>query len=143
MLTHRARGLTARGGACRIGVAVASPLDALEPAVSRSAELRGATPSPRLRMDFYGWALMYQPPGLPGRAVVDGHERFADLPAVFERPLELIARAEFLESRGFRTRPLLIPALTTDFVTGPDGRPQNRFLADAVFRHPSPLDGPP
>lgn len=143
MLTHRARGLTARGGACRIGVAVASPLDALGPAVRRAAEFGEATPSPRLRMDFYGWALMYQPPGMRGRAMVDADGRFADLPAVFELPLELIDRAEFLESRGFRTRPLLIPTVPADFVTCPDGRLRNRFFPDLVFRHPSPLDGLP
>lgn len=132
----------ARSGAFRrIGIALVSPLDAAEPAVDR--ETPPPEPTPPLRLDVYGWALMYQPPGLRGRAVVDGHERFADLPAVFERPLELIARAELLESRGVRTRPLLIPVLTADFVTGPDGRPQNRFLPDAAFRHPSPLDGPP
>ena len=140
MLTHRARGLTARGGVCRIGVAVVGPLDALGPAVRRSAEFRGATPSPRLRLDIYGWALMYQPPGMWGRAMVDADGRFADLPAVFELPLELIDRAEFLESRGFRTRPLLVPTVPADFVVGPDGRLRNRFFPDAACRQPARLD---
>jgi hypothetical protein len=140
MLTHRARGLTARGGG-RIGVAVVGPLDALGPAVRRSAEIREPAPSSRLRLDFYGWALMYQPPGMRGRAMVDADGRFADLPAVFELPLELIDRAEFLESRGCRTRPLLVPTVPTDFVVGPDGRLRNRFFPHAVCRQPAPLDG--
>lgn len=127
-------GLTARGFTCRVGASVAGPLDA----ASRPPAQRAV--SPPLRLDFYGWALMYQPPGMRGTAVVDGDDRFPDLPAVFELPLELLDRAEFLEARGFRTRPLVIPTRPEDFAAGPDGRPRNRFFPEAACRPPCALD---
>lgn len=127
--------LARRGVACRVGAAVAGPLDAFPRAIGTP---RGSPP--RLRLDIYGWGLLYQPPGMRGRAVVDADDRFADLPAVFELPLELIDRAEFLESRGFRTRPLVIPTVPADFQPGPDGRLRNRFFPEAVFRTPCGLD---
>lgn len=136
----RHSGRAVRSHASRVAIALVSPLDA-GPAPGHRHVCRESVPA--LRLDFYGWALLYQPPGMRGRAVVDGNERFADLPAVFELPLELIARAEFLESRGFRTRPLLVPVLPGDFVTAPDGRLRNRFLPGAGFRHPFPLEGLP
>jgi len=132
---------TARGVICRIGVALAGPLDAPSPMIGRMAGPPWPASTPRPRLDFYGWALLYQPPGMRGRAVVDADSRFADLPAVFELPLELIDRAEFLESRGFRTRPLVIPALPADFIPDLDGRLRNRFFPHAHFRRPCRLDG--
>jgi hypothetical protein len=134
------RSLAARGVACRVGAALAGPLDA--PVTVGGTRLgRVAEPSRRrIRLDIYGWALMYQPPGMRGRAVVDADDRFADLPAVFELPLELLDRAEFLEARGFRTRPLVIPTAADDFAAGIDGRPRNRFFPDADFRPPADLD---
>lgn len=139
-LERRTRVLAARGGTSRIGIAVVGPLD--RPALPGPRPGAAAAPAARpLRLDFYGWALLYQPPGLRGRALVDADDRHADLPAVFELPLELIDRAEHLESRGVRTRPLLVPTLPGDFAAGPDGRPRNRFVPDAPCRAPSRPDG--
>lgn len=135
-----ARVRTREGVVCRLGAALVGPLDA--PLVTdRRATGRLAGPRRRLRLDIYGWALMYQPPGMRGRAVVDADDRFADLPAVFELPLEVIDRAEFLESRGFRTRPLVIPTQPEDFARGPDGRIRNRYFPEAAFRPPCSLGG--
>lgn len=139
-LERLAAALARRGIACRLGAAVAGPLDARPPDVRRSRGPSDFRPSCRLRLDIYGWALMYQPPGMRGRAVVDADERFEGLPAVFELPLELLDRADFLESRGFRTRPLVIPTAPEDFAAGPDGRPRNRFFPDAKLRPPRSLD---
>lgn len=135
------RSLARRGITCRVGGVLVGPIDL--PPGWRSGPLRVAVPRgrPRPLVDIYGWALMYQPPGMRGRAVVDADGRFPDLPAVFELPLELLDRAAFLEARGFRTRPLVIPTRPEDFAPGPDGRPRNRFFPNAACRHPSRLDG--
>lgn len=131
--------LAGRGITCRVGATVAGPFDAgRSPAQDHGSATRSEPQ--RLHLDFYGWALMYQPPGMRGTAVVDAHDRFDDLPAVFELPLELIDRAEFLESRGFRTRPLVIPTRPEDFATGPDGRLRNRFFPEAACRRPCSLE---
>jgi len=134
-------GLARREIACRVAATLAAPCD---PPLVTASQTDGVSPPrwpPRPCFDIYGWALMYQPPGMRGRALVDAADGSFDLPAVFELPLELIDRADFLESRGYRTRPLLIPAQPADFVPGPDGRPRNRFFPDAAFRHPARLDG--
>lgn len=129
-----------RGATFRLAAAVAGPLDV----AFRFGDHRrgGMTPSApqRVNLDIYGWALMYQPPGMRGVALVDGDDRFGELPAMFELPLELIDRADFLEARGFRTRPLVIPTQPDDFVRGPDGRLCNRFFPEAVIRTPRGLD---
>lgn len=124
----------------RLGVVLAGPFDA-------TPRLAGSPPGPpriapcrRLCLDFYGWALLYQPPGMRGRAIVDADDRFAELPAVFELPLELLDRAEFLEARGFRTRSLVIPTLPDDFARGLDGRLRNRFFPGAAYRPPCGLE---
>lgn len=129
------RGLTAR-----VGVVLADPLDGLPADGLRPNAVGPPARGSRVRVDIYGWALMYQPPNLRGRAVVDVDDRFPDLPAVFELPLELLDRAAFLESRGFGTRPLLIPAVAGDFEPGSDGRRHNRFFPTASFRRPLGLD---
>ncbi|MFM9059409.1 MAG: hypothetical protein ACKOSQ_09850 [Planctomycetaceae bacterium] len=139
-LERLAAGLVRRGIACRLGAAVAGPLDVTALDVRGTGDHRAGRLPRRLRLDIYGWALMYQPPGLRGRAVVDADERFEGLPAVFELPLELLDRADFLESRGVRTRPLVIPTRPEDFAAGPDGRPRNRFFPDASLRPPRSLD---
>lgn len=122
----------------RIGAALAGPPDVAP--WGGSARMARAGRPPRLLLDIYGWALMYQPPGMRGRALVDADERFSDLPGVFELPLELIDRASFLEAHGFRTRPLVIPTARGDFERGPDGRLLNRFFPGARFRPPSSPD---
>lgn len=135
-----ARLLARRGGDCRVGAAVIGPLDAPAPDAALLADEAVRLPARRLRLDIYGWALMYQPPGMRGRAVVDADDRFPDLPAVFELPLELIDRTEFMEARGFRTRPLVILTRPEDFAPGPDGRLRNRFFPEAYCRPPCGLD---
>lgn len=135
-----AAALAGRGIACRVCAALAGPLDLSRlTAVDRRRRLADGSAA-RLRLEIYGWALMYQPPGMRGRAVVDADDRFVDLPAVFELPLELIDRAEFLEARGYRTRPLVVPTLPDDFVRAPDGRFRNRFFPDAACAPPCSLD---
>lgn len=132
--------LAGRGFTCRVGAAVAGPFDAAPPAQARTDAAAPPAVRPRLHLDFYGWALMYQPPGMRGTAVVDAHDRFDDLPALFELPLELIDRADHLESRGFLTRPLVIPTRPEDFAIDPGGRPRNRFFPDAACRRPCSLE---
>ncbi len=129
------RGLTAR-----VGVVLADPLDGLPAAGLRPNAVDPPACGSRVRVDIYGWVLMYQPPNLRGRAFVDVDDRFPDLPGVFELPLELLDRAAFLETRGFGTRPLLIPAVASDFEPGSDGRRHNRFFPTASFRRPLGLD---
>lgn len=124
-----ARALARRGMTCRIGAALAGPLDVpLLVGGDRGARV-SACPQRPLRLDIYGWALMYQPPGMRGTAIVDADDRFTDLPAMFELPLELLDRAAFLEARGFRTRSLVIPTAPSDFERGADGRLRNRFFS--------------
>lgn len=139
-LDRLVRSLADRGITCRLGAAVAGPLDV----AWRCGARRPGDVAPVMRqtvsLDIYGWALMYQPPDMRGRALVDGDDCIADLPAMFELPLELIDRVDFLEARGFRTRPLVIPTQPEDFMPGPDGRLCNRFFPEAAFRPPCSLD---
>lgn len=131
--------LARRGIVARVAAALVGPLDAFQPSVPGTitpAAPAGARP----RLDIYGWALMCQPPGMRGRALVDADDRFDDLPAVFELPLELLDRAEHLESRGWRTRPLVVPTRPEDFVPGPDGRLVNRYVPEATVRPPCRLE---
>ena len=132
--------LAGRGFTCRVGATVAGPFDAAAPIAADHGASTTSVALPRLHLDFYGWALMYQPPGMRGTAVVDAHDAFDGLPALFELPLELIDRAEFLESRGFRTRPLVIPTRPEDFAVDPDGRTRNRFFPEAACRRPCSLE---
>jgi hypothetical protein len=90
------------GRACRLAAALALPAD------SRGAALRRLTGSRRPCLDMFGWAIMYQLPGMTGTALVDGHEYLTALPAFYECPLQLIDRSEFLTARGIRHRPLAI-----------------------------------
>jgi hypothetical protein len=124
---HRTAGLR-----CRIVTALVCPADVAWPC-QRSAADDGATAC--LRSEIYGWSLMYQPPGVVGRAFVDPHDALPDLPACFELPLELMDRIAFLEARGFRTRPLAVITQPEDFETVA-GSLRNRFRPDARFGRP-------
>jgi hypothetical protein len=124
---HRDGGLT-----CRVALALACPRDAATAAVSRRPSARSL--GTHRGTEFYGWALLYQPRGMRGRALVDADERFPDLPACFELPLELLDRAAHLEARGIRTRPLAVVTRPEDFAVGGDGLPHNRFFPAAAFR---------
>ncbi len=124
---HRTAGLR-----CRIVTALVCPADVSSPGRHTAADV-GVTA--RLRSEIYGWSLMYQPPGASGQAFVDPDDVLPDLPACFELPLELVDRISFLESRGFRTRPLAVITQPEDFETVA-GSLRNRFRPDARFGRP-------
>lgn len=128
---HEAAGLR-----CRIATALASPADM--PRLSVAPVPTAGTPS-ALRSEIYGWAIMYQPAGVTGRAFVDADGSLPDLPACFELPLELLDRIAFLEARGIRTRPLAVITRPEDFEPV-GGRIRNRFRPDARFRRPFAID---
>jgi hypothetical protein len=128
---HRAAGLR-----CRIATALACPADVPRAAGPAVAEAVAAI---ELRSEIYGWSLLYQPPGVAGRAFVDADETLPDLPACFELPLELVDRITFLEARGIRTRPLAVITRPEDFEPVA-GRLRNRFRPDARFRRPFAID---
>jgi len=137
VLERTLAGLRRRGLNCRVALALASPADAAAP--RSTPRPTGMATGVRRGAEFYGWALLYQPRGMRGRAVVDADERFGDLPVCFELPLELLDRAAHLEAHGIRTRPLAVVARPEDFAVGSDGLRRNRFFPEASFRS---LDGP-
>ena len=102
------------GRLCRVAAALMSPEDALHVGIIVSPS-RHRLNRQQPRLVSYGWALLYQPPGIEGLAFVDRHEQFAELPACFELPLELLDRAAYLADRGFRTRPLAVVTQPEDF----------------------------
>ncbi|MFM7135701.1 MAG: hypothetical protein ACKO1M_01345 [Planctomycetota bacterium] len=124
----RSRSLRAAGIMARAAVALLAPEDvALLKPTGRLATAAS------LRHDCYGWSLLYQLPGMRGMAVIDSHERFADLPAFYDSPLEFIDRAAFLADRGIPSRPLALVTQFDDFGPGPDGRICNLFYPRGVF----------
>lgn len=126
----RSRSLRAAGIMARAAVALVAPEDV---ALAQPAAGRLATDgSPR--HDCYGWSLLYQLPGMRGMACVDPHERFADLPAFYESPLEFVDRAVFLAERGILSRPLALVTQLDDFQPSGDGRMRNRFYPRGSFR---------
>lgn len=131
----------ALGRQCRVGAALATPADLN---AGRFFEQRPAAKPDsecRRRPEIYGWSLMYQLPGMRGTAAIDPHERFEELPAFFESPLELIDRSMFLAARGIANRPIAILTRPEDFVrheTG--GKWGNRYYPQARFRRPCRLD---
>jgi hypothetical protein len=125
----RSRSLRADGIMARAAVALVAPEDVpLGQPAGRLATDDGP------RHDCYGWALLYQLPGMRGMAVVDPHDRFDDLPAFYESPLEFVDRAAYLADRGIATRPLALVTQLDDFRPGPDGRMCNRFYPRGSFR---------
>ena len=124
----RSRRLRAEGIMARAAVALVAPEDIpLGQPAGRLANDDG------LRHDCYGWALLYQLPGMRGMAVVDQHDRFDDLPAFYESPLEFVDRAAYLTDRGIPTRPLALVTQLDDFRPGPEGRMCNRFYPRGSF----------
>lgn len=118
------------GRRCRIGAALAVPADSRRPGGSRGSPHRSRT------IDIYGWAILYQLPGMTGVAFVDRHERVDELPACYECPFELLDRSEFLASRGIRHRPLAI-------VTRPEDFSVDRRGARVNILHPTARCRPP
>lgn len=115
----------------RVAAALVAPQDFDGRPTRLVAEVRPA------RSEFYGWALLYQLPGMRGVGVVDPHERFEDLPAFFESPGELVDREAFLAKKGVLSRPLALFTQPADFVVPADGRLQNRFYPGGRFRRPA------
>jgi hypothetical protein len=134
VLTRRLQLCRAAGTVHRVGAALVAPQD-MGPVAAR---LTARDEQPR--SEFYGWSLMVQFPGLDSLALVDPHERFADLPAFYESPLELIDRSTFLAGKGIVSRPIALFTQPADFVVEADGRLRNRFYPDARFRRPAGLD---
>jgi hypothetical protein len=91
-------------------------------------------------VEIYGWALMYQLPGMLDTAAIDPHEEFDDLPAYYRSPLELVDRAAFLAARGIPNRPIALLTRREDFhPRGVGPRPLNRFQPEVSFRRPVDL----
>lgn len=126
----RAEGLVASGIVARAAVALLAPEDF----TASSVRSRRVPAFGRLRHDCYGWSLLYQLPGMRGMAWIDPHERFADLPAFYESPLEYLDRAAFLAERGIPSRPLALVTQPCDFQPGPDGDLRNLFYPRGGFR---------
>jgi hypothetical protein len=128
--------LRSRNRHCRVATALICPADVPGTAAAAASGPRG---KPELRSEFYGWSLMVQPPGVRGRAFVDRDDGNPDLPACFELPLELVDRINFLESRGWRTRPIALITRPEDFEPVPGGW-RNRFRPAAVFGRACRID---
>lgn len=128
-LAHDIARLARCGHRVRVTAALVSPVDAID----GHDEMPGASRSP-IRTDFYGWSLLYQFPDMHDVALVDPHDQFVDLPAMYESPLELVDRAEFLASKGIASRPLVIVVQPQDFSVDEAGRPRNRFFPNSVLR---------
>ena len=124
--------LAALGGTHRLAAALVAPQDIDGRPVRLVSERRPT------RSEFYGWALLYQLPGMRGLALVDAHERFSDLPAFFESPAELVDRTTFLASRGVASRPLALFTQPSDFIPV-EGELRNRFCPGQRFNRPADL----
>jgi hypothetical protein len=148
-----------RGETCRVGAALVSCCDvtALPPlsaADDPARSLPADTPAspgqpfedrPQVEqapgvVEIYGWALMYQLPGMLDTAAIDPHEELDDLPAYYSSPLELVDRAAFLAARRIPNRPIALLTRREDFhPRGVEPRPLNRFQPDVSFRRPADL----
>lgn len=128
-LAHDVARLVRCGHRVRVTAALVSPVDA----VDGHDDLPHPSRSPT-RTDFYGWSLLYQFPDMHDVALVDPHEQFVDLPAMYESPLELVDRAEFLAGKGIASRPLVVVVQPHDFSADADGRWVNRFYPESVLR---------
>ena len=131
-LAHDIRRLVRCGHQVRVTAALVSPLDASD----RHLPIDRTLP-PRIRTDFYGWSLLYQLPDANDVALVDPHDHVADLPAMYESPLELVDRAEFLAGKGIASRPLAVVVQQDDFTVDATGRLVNRFFPDGDIRYRS------
>ncbi len=130
----------ALGRSCRVGAALASPTDLVPQSGSWPPPMDPSDSRGRRCPEMYGWALMYQLPGMRGTAVIDPHDQFDDLPAFFESALELIDRSTFLTGRGIPNRPIALLTRPEDFAEPAVGRGDNRFYPQARFRRPCRLD---
>ena len=92
-------------------------------------------------VEIYGWALMYQLPGMRDAAAIDPHDEFEDLPAFYDSPLELVDRAAFLAAKGIANRPIALLTRREDFHPRSESapRPVNRFRPAVTFARPADL----
>lgn len=131
----------ALGRQCRVGAALATPADLAANECPRQRRTAGPASERHQRPEIYGWSLMYQLPGMRGTATIDPHDRFDDLPAFFESPLELIDRSVFLAARGIPNRPIAVLTRPEDFVRRETGEGWiNRYYTQARFRRPCRLE---
>ena len=148
-----------RGETCRVAAALVSCCDVTtlpplsggdEPSRNHSADAPTSScqtfdDRPNVQrspgvVEIYGWALMYQLPGMLDAAAIDPHEEFDDLPAYYNSPLELVDRAAFLAARGIPNRPIALLTRREDFhPRGAGQRPINRFQPEVSFRRPADL----
>jgi hypothetical protein len=124
------------GVRCRLAAALVAPED-----IARSVESDDLPPQcrTRCRCEFYGWALLYHPPGTPRIGLVEPHTDFEDLPAFFKSPLELLDRSMVLAARGIHSRPLALFTQPEDFYRAADGTFVNRFFPESTMRRPRRL----
>lgn len=116
----------AAAGAARLGAALLEPRDLrrvgrlLRPALRVAAPVRP--------VEFYGWTILYQLPGLRGLGLVDPHEDLPDMPAFYESPAELADRQDHLERRGVATRAIAVVTQRADF-DHREAEPWNRYCS--------------
>jgi hypothetical protein len=122
-----------RTGRARLAAAILEPRDLPLVAPLLRDALRRRPTATRQR-EFYGWALLYRLPGGAAEALVDPDERFPDLPAAYESPLELADRQTFLARRGVPSRAIAIVTQRDDFDVAEGTVPRNRFCSQASWR---------
>ncbi len=124
------------GHACRLALALASPMDA---ACRSRRDPIGCRTESRFagRADIYGWSIMYCRPGCPLEAIVDPHDEHADLPAFYESAAELIDRTGFLTMKRIPHRVLALVTQPEDF-DWPFDRAlrRNRYFPESRFAAP-------
>jgi len=135
---------TAAGLASRLAVLRARGLARLAAAILDPGDLPRVAPLLRTallrhdltqrRREFYGWGLLYRLPGAGTVGLVDPHERFPDMPAWYESPLELADRQDFLARRGVPTRAIAIVTQRDDFDVVDGHVRRNRYCARATWR---------
>ena len=127
--------------------AVAPSHDGIDSVVPAS---RGPAARGRFRLDdpprgvaaeIYGWALMYQLPGMIDRAVIEPHDEFDSLPAYYESPLEIVDRSAFLAAKGIPCRAIALLTRPDDFehAAGDASSPVHRHFPHTRFQRPADL----
>jgi hypothetical protein len=125
------RSLATSAHAARLGAALLEPRDLRT--VGRLLQPALHTPAPVRPTEFYGWAILYQLPGLRGVAHVDPHDDLPGMPAFYESPVELADRQDHLGRRGIPTRAIAVVTQRVDFERG-GAEPWNRYCPLARWR---------
>jgi len=137
-LRARVRALRAAGVPCRVGAALVCPEDLAADAGSEGPLPPRSRPRP-CRSEFYGWSLLYQPPGSPLIGLIEPHPDLQYLPSFFGSPLDLLERSDWLARRGIPSRPIALVTQPDDFDADATGNLVNRFFPADVFRRPGGL----